>query len=156
MKDFLKILCILALPFIGFQSYGQITLQNFESLETAVKKDPRPIVVFVHTDWCMYCKSMKNTTFKNEEIVQKLNNQFYFISLNAETQKTIHFGKRDFKFIPNGHKSGVHQLALELGTINGSIAYPTLTILNSDYEIIFQHASFLNAKQMNRILKKVI
>lgn len=156
MKNLLKSISILIVLFLGHQSFAQIEFQNFESIEDIIKEKPKPVVVFIHTDWCMYCKSMEKTTFTNEEVIRKLNTDFYFISLNAETKEVIRFGNQDFKFIPNGPKTGVHQLALELATINNKIAYPTITILNPNYDIIFQHASFLNAKQLNKVLKKVI
>ncbi|AXT63319.1 thioredoxin family protein [Aquimarina sp. AD10] len=134
---------------------AQIQVNSFESLKDKMSTAPKPIVIFVHTDWCMYCKNMENTTFKNSEIVQNLNNNFYFVSLNAESRKRITFLNNDFNFQPNGHKTGVHQLAKELATVNNKIGYPTLTILNAKYEIIFQQQSFLSAKQLSKILKKL-
>ncbi len=134
---------------------AQIRAKDFESIEQAIDKDPKFIIIFIHTDWCTYCKSMENTTLKNPKIVNKLNKHFYFISFNAETRETVYFRDREFRFIPNGKKSGVHQLALELSMINNTISYPTLTVLNDKYEIVFQHSSFLNAKQLNQVLEKL-
>lgn len=155
MKSIIRTLSVLVILLLGSSCYAQLESQNFESIEVFLKENPKPIVVFIHTDWCMYCKSMEKTSFSDKEVINKLNTDFYFISLNAETKEIIQFRNRDFKFIPNGRNTGMHQLALELGTIDGKIAYPTITILNPDYEVIFQHASFLNTKQLNRILKKV-
>jgi len=137
-------------------SFAQLQQNSFENVEELIEKDPKPIVVFIHTDWCMYCKSMTKHSLKNKEIANTLNEDFYFISFNAEQKEPIRFRNHEFSFIPNGHKTGVHQLALELGKINGRIAYPTLVILNSEYEIVFQNASFLNSKQLHKILKKAI
>ncbi len=134
---------------------AQVKEQNFEAIEQAINDNPKHIVVFIHTDWCAYCKNMENTTFKNSKIVEKLNTDFYFVSLNAEARETIHFRNREFKFIPNGKKTGVHQLALELAMIDSKISYPTLTVLNEKYEIVFQHSSFLTHKQLDRILNKL-
>ncbi|WP_103864994.1 thioredoxin fold domain-containing protein [Aquimarina sp. I32.4] len=134
---------------------SQIKINSFESLEDAMKIDPKPVVIFIHTDWCIYCKNMESTTFKNNEIIQKLNTAFYFITLNAENRETINFLDNDFRFNSNGHKTGIHQLAKELAVINNKIAYPTLTILNKEYEIIFQKQSFLSANQLLKILEKI-
>ncbi|MEW7292656.1 thioredoxin family protein [Aquimarina sp. 2304DJ70-9] len=155
MKLYLKILFFISFLIISNVLSAQIKEQDFESIEQTVDKDPKFIIIFIHTDWCMYCKSMENSTFKNPEIINKLNNDFYFISFNAENQETVFFREREFKYIPNGKKTGVHQLAIELGMINNKISYPTLTILNDKYEIVFQHSSYLNTKQLNQILEKL-
>ncbi|WP_062059706.1 thioredoxin family protein [Aquimarina longa] len=142
--------------FITYQNtIAQIKLHSFESLEYKMEIAPKPIVVFIHTDWCIYCKNMENTTLKNSHIIQKLNTNFYFISLNAESRESIIFLNNTFNFQPNGHRTGVHELAKELATVNNKIGYPTLTILNNKYEIIFQKQSFLSANQLLEILKKI-
>ncbi len=155
MKIFAKIVLVFGLILVHTTLSAQIKMQKFESIEKAITKESRPIVIFIHTDWCKYCLTMENTTFKNKEIIQTLNDKFYFISFNAESKKPIHFRDYDFKFIPNGRKTGIHELAIQLGTVNGEVSYPTLTILNDKYEIIFQHSSYLSAKQLNKILEKL-
>jgi len=132
MKFYIYIL-LASLLLLSNSLFAQIKEYSFESVEQAVDKDPKHIVIFIHTDWCGYCKSMENTTFKNPKIINKLNTDFYFITFNAEKQETITFRDREFKFIPNGKKLGVHQLALELGMINNTISYPILTVLNDKY-----------------------
>jgi len=133
---------------------SQIKTTDFNTIESIVKNDPKPIVVFIHTDWCRYCKVMQQTTFKDPKVLNRLNTDFYFISFDAESKETVRFRNHNFEFIPNGNKSGVHQLALELGKINNQISYPSVVLLNSDFEIIFQHNSFLTPEQFNTILKK--
>jgi hypothetical protein len=44
---------------------------------------------------------------------------------------------------------------MELGTINNQISYPVLCVLNYKNEIVFQHNSFLNAKDLLLILEKI-
>jgi hypothetical protein len=49
----------------------------------------------------------------------------------------------------------LHDLARELGTIKGQISYPTVTVLNVQNEIIYQHDGFLSPRAMFSILEKV-
>ena len=116
----------------------------------------RPIAVFIHTNWCRYCKNMEKTTFKNQQVINTLNNNYYFVSFDAESDRTIRFRGYSFDFEPSGRHIGIHGLAKELGAINGAIAYPTFVILNPSYEIIFQHNSFIDPKSMKAILSKVV
>ncbi|MDY8134076.1 thioredoxin family protein [Aquimarina sp. 2201CG5-10] len=154
MKTFYSILFFII--FIAHQNAtAQLKIDSFESIESNMIIAPKPLVVFIHTDWCMYCKNMENTTFKNNDVIEKLNKNFYFASLNGESHKTIKFLNNSFRFQPNGNKTGVHQLARELATVNNKVAYPTLTILNTKYEIIFQQQSFLSAKDLIKVLNKL-
>ena len=149
MRRFLLIICAFKLS-IGFSQLKNTSLNKVDSL---LLKDPKNIVVFIHTDWCKYCHKMKATTLQNQEVINYLNSNFYFCPLNAETETPILFNHHKFNFIPNGNAVGTHELATALGTINGELNYPTICILNEKYEIIFQYASFLKTKEFLKILE---
>ena len=136
-------------------SFAQLKTYSFEEAEKLAKEKPKPFVVFIHTSWCNYCKMMENSTFKNETVISKLNNDFYFISLDAETKEDIVFNNHRFSFIPKGQNTGIHELASALATINSQVVYPTLTILQSDYSIVFQKHSFLSSKELLAVLEKI-
>jgi thioredoxin-related protein len=152
MKKWLYILLIF---FWAIQSgFAQLKTHTFEEAEKLSKENPKPFVVFVHTSWCNYCKMMENSTFKNAEIIGLLNSAFYFISFDAETKKEIHFNNNTFQFIPKGQNTGIHELATALATIDSQVVYPTVTILQTDFSIIFQKHSFLSGKELLVILEK--
>ena len=131
-----------------------LTIISFEEVEKLHQQNPKPIVVFIYTDWCKICYAMKQTTFKNQKIIDLLNRNFYFISLNGEEKKDITFLGKTFVYKPSGNKTGTHELAKELATLNGKIAYPTTTILNRTFLIDLQINGFINSKKMERILRK--
>ncbi len=145
------IACIL-LPALSF---CQIKNVDFRQLDSLQKAEKRPVVVFLHTSWCKYCGTMKNTTLKNDEVLNLLNKNYYFISLDIEEKRSIHFRGYTFKYKPTGTNTGVHELGEQLGTINGQLSYPSICFLNADYEIIYQKEGFVAAKDFLSILKKV-
>lgn len=148
--------CFVILLFLfAWTAFGQIKTHTFQEVETLNKTTPKPTLVFVHTSWCKYCKMMENSTFKNQEVMQLLNDSFYFVSLDAEEQSDITFLNHTFQFKPSGKNTGVHELATELATINNKITYPTIVVLASDYSILFQKHSFTNAKELTAILQKL-
>ncbi|WP_269240966.1 thioredoxin family protein [Flavobacterium limnophilum] len=147
---YITIVFIWAIP----SGFAQLKTYSFEEAEKLSKENPKPFVVFIHTSWCKYCKMMENSTFKNPEIIQLSNTDFYFISLDAETKTTIHFNNHAFRFKPNGQNTGIHELATVLATIDSQVVYPTVTILQTDFSIVFQKGSFFNAKELLLILKK--
>jgi thioredoxin-related protein len=134
--------------------FDQLRSYSFEEAEKLSRENPKPFVVFVHTSWCNYCKMMENSTFKNPEIIKLLNTDFYFISLDAESKKDIDFNNHTFSFKPNGQNTGIHELATELATIDSQVIYPTITILQPDFSIMFQKHSFLSGNQLLTVLEK--
>jgi len=136
-------------------SFAQLKTYTFQEAELLSKENPKPIVVFIHTYWCNYCKMMENNTFKNKEVIAELNTNFYFISFDAETKEPINFNEHTFQFQPTGTNTGIHELATALATINGQVVYPTLTVLATDASIIFQQHSYISAKTFLKILEKM-
>lgn len=153
MKKWVYILLIFfwAIP----SSFAQLKTYSFEEAEKLSKENPKPFVIFIHTSWCKYCKMMENSTFKKPEIINLLNTDFYFISLDAESKTAIHFNNNTFQFKPKGENTGMHELATELATIDSEVVYPTVTVLDPDFSIVFQKHSFLNAKELLAILEKM-
>jgi thioredoxin-related protein len=143
---------LLLLPNIALPQLKSYTFEQIDSLQ---KIEKRNVVIFVHTDWCRYCLTMQNTTFKDSSIIHKLNTQFYFIDLNAEQKEDILFVGYTFKYKPTGTNTGIHELAEQLATVDSQVAYPTLCFLNSNNEIIFQYNRFINSADLSNILTRL-
>jgi len=148
------VLILLFLIMATASSNAQLKNHSFEEIEQLSKEKPKPIVVFIHTSWCEYCKIMENSTFKNPVVIKELNEHFYFISFDAETKKDVTINNHNFRFKPTGTNTGIHELATALATIDNQVVYPTLTILDPDYSILIQKHSYLNAKSVLSILEK--
>ncbi len=147
---------LLTLFFSYFAMFSQeketLKVYSFSEVEKLHQQKPKPIVVFIYTDWCKVCFGMKKNTFKNDAVIRTLNNQYYFVKLNAEYEKDITFLGKKFM----SKKIGIHELAKELASINGKVSYPTTTILNSKFEIDFQIDSYINSEKMNLLLNKIL
>ena len=65
------------------QGFAQLKMQTFEQTESLQNIQQRKIIVFIHTDWCKFCQAMKSKTFKNEEVIQQLNDTFYFVDFKG-------------------------------------------------------------------------
>jgi thioredoxin-related protein len=135
--------------------FAQLKTYSFEQMDSLQAIQKRKVIVFIHTDWCKYCQAMKNSTFKNKEVIINLNENFYFISLNAEEKRTINFNSKKFSFNNNGNTSGIHELAYELANFNNQTIYPTICILNAQSEIIFQQSNYLPSKDFLVVLEKL-
>lgn len=138
----------------SLNSFAQLKTYSFEDAEKLEQQKEKPIFVFVHTSWCKYCKMMENSTFKNPEVIQLLNDNFYFVSLDAENKSPIVFKNRTFTFKPKGKNTGIHELAEELATVDDSVTYPTFSILDKNNAILLQISEFTDAKTMIGLLKE--
>ena len=148
---------LLLILFFGITSTGfcQLKSRTFEEVDSLQQFQKKKVIVFIHTDWCQYCQRMKTTTFKNKENIEKLNSDFYFIDFNAEEKRDITFNNHTFKYKPSGNRVGVHELALQLGTIDNQIVYPVLCVLNEKNEVILQYNNYLNRKDFKLLLGKL-
>ena len=134
---------------------AQAHYYSFEQLDSLQQREPRPVAVFIYTDWCRFCAMMENTTLQDERVIAQLNEAFYFVALDAEEERDIVVGGRVFGYQPSGNHTGEHELAEQLGTIEGTLSYPTLCFLNPAYEITFQYNQFISADDLSRVLKKL-
>lgn len=98
---------------------------------------------------------MKNTMFKNREVADILNSDYYLIFLNAEEERDIVYRGRKFRRKPTGNKTGIHEIAEQLGTINNTISYPSLCFLNAANEITYQYDGYLNPKALLVLLNRL-
>ena len=46
---------------------------NFDQLSELQQTDNRPLLIFIHTKWCRYCKMQKEISFKNLQLIEFLN-----------------------------------------------------------------------------------
>jgi len=138
------------------EAITSVSLQqhHFSDLEDLMAKEERLIAVFLHADWCKFCRNMEQTTLKNKRVINWLNTEYYFISFDGEQKEAVEFNDHVFDYEPRGRNSGIHELARALGSMGGELTFPAFVILNSEYEIVFQYNAFLTAGAMADILQK--
>ena len=136
---------------------SKVRAQNvsFENLKDLQDSENRIVMVFIQTKWCRYCNGMKHSLFKNPSVLELLKKKFYLVILDGEENETIKFAGRDFRYKPTGRNTGVHELAIELGTVNDQVSYPAICFLNSRNEIVYQHSSYLEPPALVKLLKTI-
>lgn len=144
---------------IGFQVSAQeeqLECFSFEQADSLNAIDARKTVVFFHTDWCKFCLQMQATTLRDDEIISLLNTHYRFVSFDPETEEKVVFAGQEFKYVPNGNNTGINEIAIQLATIEGDISYPSLCILNENYEIVFQYNKLLTVESMKTVLERML
>ena len=153
MKKRLTIALIVLFGLLGVRAQAQTNLwTSFEDLTDSLRKERRPVLVFIHTDWCTYCKMMELRTFSDASVASKLQEKFYCVRLNAEETQSITFLQRTYKFKPTGVKTGVHELAQVLGTEKGKLSYPTTVFFDQNLQLQARMVGALEAKRLDKAL----
>ncbi|MFY0603942.1 MAG: DUF255 domain-containing protein [Flavobacteriaceae bacterium] len=154
MNKLLILLFICVNTIIYSQEKKVLKIYSFAEVEKLHKVTPKPIVVFIYTDWCNICHGMDKNTFTDNKVITLLNKSFYFIKLDGEEKKDITFLGKKFVYKPSGVNTGSHELAIELATIRKRVSYPTTTILDNNFTIAIQLKGFRNKKEMKSILTR--
>jgi thioredoxin-related protein len=131
----ISIVLVLAIALCSF-SHKKNTISdavNWMTIEEAVNAqddDPRPIMIDVYTKWCGPCKMMSSNTFGDARVAAYLNEHFYCVKFDAESEAPVFFGGKEYKnpdFKPNTPgRNGVHEFARFLNVS----AYPTLFFMD--------------------------
>ena len=127
-----KLVVLMIVASIGLLkiSLAQDEAVKWYSIEEALelnKTEQRKIFIDVYTGWCGWCKKMDATTFSNPTIAKILNEDYYAVKFDAETNDTINFGGQ--KFMNEGGRSrSPHQLAVAI--LQGKMSYPSMAVLH--------------------------
>lgn len=155
MKRFAILMLLLVLPIWlsasqladGGKQKHSIKWVSIEEAVELAKKEPRPILVDVYTDWCGYCKRMDVYTFQNKGIAKYISENFYAVKFNAESRETVTFQGETF---PPGEGRTPHSLAAAL--TQGKLSFPTLVYLDANSNLITIVPGFLTPTQIEPIL----
>lgn len=150
MKNFILFLMLVPCFYLSQMKTG-----TFSDLETSMKKDPKPTIIHLYTDWCSVCKMEKHALNKNRETVDLINENFYLVNFEAEkTKEKIRFQGKEFGYLPNGN-SGIHELALALSKNKEQPVYPLWIVLDKDQKLVYYHEGLWMPENMKQKLLEI-
>lgn len=138
----LSIMLFAGTAFAGEKTKDGINWMTWDEAQVAMKKQPKKVWVDVYTDWCGWCKVMDKKTFSNPEVIRYMNEHFYAIKLNAESNEEIMF---------LGKKYDAATLAGQL--MNGQMSYPTFVFMEENFASHSPIPGYQPVPQMEMILK---
>lgn len=178
MKTTKSILLIFSLLLVSVCSFAQEhkSLTKFITFEEAVaasKKNPKPILIDIYTQWCGPCKLMTKNTFGDEKVAKYLNENFYCVKFDAEgfdtvkleiiTKDTIRENGKIVKIqekpftikfanpAPIGTSKSPHQFASSI--LDGKLMYPSLVFLSPNINRLEIKPGYLTPQQFEPIIK---
>ena len=135
------------------QPVAPLAVIKWMTIEEALEKsktEKRKIYIDVYTDWCGWCKHMDSTTFKDQSVVNYINEKYYAVKFNAEQGSDINYKGKNYKFTKQQGGRGHHELAALW--LNNRLSYPTSVVLNEDQDLIQPIPGFQDANKMDAIL----
>ena len=143
----MKKLAIVLFFAVSLKTLAQdINWVTFDSLPNLIQKEPKPVMIFIHTDWCRYCLMQEEITFKDSSIINELNEDYYCIKLNAESNDPIYFLNRMYK-----KKGSNHSLSWVLGAQNKELTFPTTVVLSPQFQIMNRWVGYLSKEHLGVI-----
>lgn len=122
------------------QDKEDIKWLSFEEAMKLNAKKPQKIFVNVYTSWCGWCKKMDHATLTNSRITSYLNEKYYAVKLNAESNKTFRYKDREIT---------EKELAVK---IFGATGYPTTVYLESNENVLTTVPGYLDVEILDKIL----
>jgi len=136
------------------QNVDRIHWISFTELVVALREQPRPVLLSFYTDWCAYCKKMDRTAFRNPEVIETINANFYAVRMDAESPDTVRFGGRDYENREWGQqRRPVHEIPRLLASRRDRpFSVPALVLLDRDFRVSRRSFEYLDAQGLLELL----
>ena len=144
-----KIILLFCLIFTGFQGFSQDKI-NWLSIEDAYKNisiKPKKVIIDVYTGWCGWCKVMDKSTFTNPAVIKYINENYYAVKFDAESQKDVKIGTTVYKY---DAANKANQAAIAL--LGGKMSYPSIVYLDEKFNMIQPIPGYQDAKAFHQII----
>ncbi len=136
---------------INFREEALVNWISFDEAYLKCKKNPRPILIDIYTQWCGPCKMMTHQTFNHPDIAKYINDNFYAVKFDAESKDSVKFDKYTFVSSDNSNPKAAHQFALSI--LDNQLAYPSIVFLNNQIQRLDIIKGFMPPKSFEPILK---
>lgn len=124
---------------------------TWEEVQVKQAKNPKKVFVDVYTTWCYWCKKLDKETFTHPQIIEYINEHFYAVKFDAETEDEIKFKGQKYKFIKGAKgKRGYNELAASL--LSGNMNYPTLVFLDEKLNLLTAVPSYVTPTSLDAML----
>ena len=136
------------------QQKDQINWISFNQLNDSLKVHPKKVFVNFYAYWCVYCKEMDRTTFQNKEVIKRLNEKYYAVKMNIETEEKIIFGGQTFVNNRIKKVNPVHEIALLLASRkNKPFSLPAYLVFNENFEAEARYFQYLDVPALLKTIK---
>ena len=102
---------------------------SMTEIQMKMREKPKKVFIDFYTGWCGWCKRMEATTFQNPALIKYINNNYYAMRFDAESQYTFNFNGKEYHYDPQ-YKANT--FAVEM--MKGSMGYPTSLFMLENFQ----------------------
>lgn len=136
---------------LSFIAKGQQTYwTDFKNINDSLRTKPKPLMVFIHTDWCKFCKQQEQTSFADTNLLKQLSEKYYCLKLNAESKEDIKLLNHLYSSNPNDYHSLVSTIGI---TKEEELTLPSTVFLQPSLQLIYRHKGLMTKQQLEVIVK---
>lgn len=127
---------------------NHVKWMRMEEALANLKKEKRPVLVDLYTDWCGWCKVMDKKTYSNDSVAEYLKDKFYAVRVNAETREKIIWNEKSYNYNASYR---ANEFAVYI--TKGRLEFPTTVIIPPDGSEPQAIAGYLETKDLELIAK---
>lgn len=127
---------------------SKINWVDITEIDSLMKENPKPIFIDVRADWCGMCAKMDKTTLKSENVIKRLNDNFYAVHFDFHDKRTFTFnGEKYSETSSGGKKFSSFSKYLE------ATGLPTLVFFDTNFKIIDTKQGYYKENQFIDLLQ---
>ncbi|MEN5193982.1 thioredoxin family protein [Sphingobacterium faecium] len=155
MKYLNQIILLTIIILYPLSHYGQerIIYTSFQQLDSLLSVAPRETIIFIHTDWCSYCRKIEKEVFTKKEIAELINDNYYLIKLDAESVEEINFDQHTWKPQSFKKQTGVYHPLASILLTNQKMIFPTLLRYDKTFRLKSIKQKYLSPKELANFLR---
>ena len=127
---------------------GDLHWLGMGEIEAAVSNNKKKVIVDVYTDWCGPCKMMDARTFTEPAVQEAINANFHPVKFNAEGADPIEFKGKSWTNPNHDPNKRGRNSQHELASFFKVPGYPTLVVLDENFNVIKKIVGFKTAEQL--------
>lgn len=130
----------------GFTSNEQddqlVEWVNMSEAQSAAKEDGKWVLIDVYTEWCGFCRRMNSETYRDERVLEIIEENYHPVRIDAESETSIVFNNEEVTMKEFAYAFRVS-------------SYPTTIIITPEGEPFAAQPGFMDARMFTDILNFV-
>lgn len=129
-------------PDQGWPNWAGSKVYSMEEAQALAKENGKKVLVEVYAVWCGFCRKMAAETHPTQKVKDAVNDLFYLVRLNAESDKQIVF-------------NGETMTEADLAAMFGVSSFPTTVFVDTNGDPLGYQPGFMDANTYTDLISYV-